>query len=582
MVGTAAVGCGPVPAVTRPEFPGAVDTAGRTPRWVLRSLRTRAVIVCLALCATVLGGSVAWAPSAAAHAELIGTSPADGERLEEPPGQVVLEFTEGVQPVRDGIRLLDAEGAVVATPTPHVEGSTVTVAPPTDLPTGGYVVSWRVLSRDTHPVSGAFSFGVRAEAVEAASAESSTTVIGGSSAMSVLRWLGFAGLALLVGGAAFLLLCWPAGRALAPVRRLVWGGWALVAVSALLAVPAQGAHVSGTDLAVALSPTALADTLTSQFGLLHVTRLALLVLAAPVLHRLLRPEHRPRWALAGVGAVPAAGIAATFAGTGHSASGVWPAVAIISDTVHLTAVSLWVGGLVFLAVYALRPRHVDGLGGGLVRFSRLATAVVATLVVTGTFQAWRNVGSLDALGATAYGRVLLTKLALVAVVFGIGGLSMLAVRRAGVARLRHTVPVEVGVAAAVLAVTAILVVTPPARQIVAEPAGGPQTEVLTLPGGDSVRVELTPGVVGSNELQFFVTDPAGQPRTVAELTARASLPDRDVGPFEVDVVGHGSHFIGEVSLPFPDSWRFNVTVRSSELDAYVISTTMEVGAATRR
>lgn len=548
--------------MTRPE-----PTASR---W--RGL-LRAVLVCLVM-STV---AIVAAPSAAAHAELIGTAPGDGDRLGASPRQVTLDFTEQVLPVRDGIELLDAAGDVVATPEPRVDGSSLTVPLP-ELDTGGYVLSWRVVSRDTHPISGAFSFGVRADPVDAAGVAPEDTVAGGSPAISLLRWLGFAGLALLLGGSAFLLLCWPAGRALASVRRLVWAGWAVVVVAAVAAIPVQGAYVAGA----ALTPAVLADALTSQFGILHLVRLTVLALAVPVLRRTLRPDEPPSWRLAAPGGVLAAAVAATFAGTGHSAAGIWPPLAIVSDTVHLSAVGLWAGGLVLLAVHALRPRHVDGLGGGLVRFSRLATTVVVTLVVTGTFQAWRTVGSLDALGTTSYGRLLLAKLALVAVVFAIGGLSLLAVRRARVVRLRRTVPVEAGVAAVILAVTATLVITPPARQSGAAPTGGPQSEVLALPEGNkSVHIRLMPGVVGANMLHISVTGRDGVPRDVAELTAEASLPGRDLGPFDVHVIDHGTHFVGHVALPYPGAWRVDLTVRTSDIDAYVVSTTLRVGTGPR-
>lgn len=299
----------------------------------------RPVLPFLAVCAVVLFGWLALAPPAHAHASLIGTTPGDGERLETAPSEVLLEFTEQVQPVRDGIRLLDGAGEVVATPEPRIDGSSVTVPLP-ELDSGGYVVSWRVVSRDTHPVSGAFSFGVRADPADAAGIAPSTSVAGGSPMMSVLRWLAFAGLALLVGGAAFLLLCWPVGRELTPVRRLVWAGWAALGLATLVAIPTHGAHVAGTGFGAALAPAALAETATSQFGVLHLIRLVLLAVAVPVLRGALRYGHPPSWRLAGVGGAVAVAVAATFAGTGHSASGVLPVVALVSDTVHLSAVSL--------------------------------------------------------------------------------------------------------------------------------------------------------------------------------------------------------------------------------------------------
>lgn len=94
-------------------------------------------------------------------------------------------------------------------------------------------------------------------------------------------------------------------------------------------------------------------------------------------------------------------------------------------------------------------------------------------------------------------------------------------------------------------------------------------------------MHLTPGTVGDNELGITVTGHHDIPRDVEEVSARASVPDRDLGPCDVHVTDHGGHFVGHVPLPFPDEWRFDLTVRTSDLDAYVVSTTMGVGTSPR-
>ncbi|HET9562934.1 MAG TPA: copper resistance CopC family protein, partial [Mycobacterium sp.] len=101
-----------------------------------------------------------FASPAAAHAELVNISPANGAQLTSPPNAVRMTFTESVNLVEDGIRLVDHVGAAVPTPDPTVDGRTVTWPMPANLPEGPYVVTWRVVSSDGHPVSGAFSFGV--------------------------------------------------------------------------------------------------------------------------------------------------------------------------------------------------------------------------------------------------------------------------------------------------------------------------------------------------------------------------------------------------------------------------------------
>ena len=165
----------------------------------------RLAAVVLALTAALLAAFVALASPAAAHAELVGTTPAEGERLEHAPQQVTLEFTEQVTLIVGGIELLDERGELVRTTDPHVKGRQVVLPLPDDLPRGGYVVSWRVVSADTHPVAGAFTFGVAAPPVSAAAVGAADAGRQPAVAVTVAvcRWLGFAGMALLIGGTVF-------------------------------------------------------------------------------------------------------------------------------------------------------------------------------------------------------------------------------------------------------------------------------------------------------------------------------------------------------------------------------------------
>jgi copper transport protein len=101
-------------------------------------------------------------PPVDAHAELISTEPAAGEQLDAAPAQVVLRFTESVDVSDDAIEVLSATGdpVDVGDPAhPNGERSSIAVGLPS-LDDATYVVSWRVISSDSHPVSGAFTFGV--------------------------------------------------------------------------------------------------------------------------------------------------------------------------------------------------------------------------------------------------------------------------------------------------------------------------------------------------------------------------------------------------------------------------------------
>jgi copper transport protein len=198
----------------------------------------------------------------------------------------------------------------------------------------------------------------------------------------------------------------------------------------------------------------------------------------------------------------------------------------------------------------------------------------------------REVDSFAALTGTEYGRLLLIKLGLVVGVLGLGAVSRYAVRRASntVGRLRYTVPLEIGLISVVLAITAMLVVTPPAREAPAmsEPAPGPTQVVLKVPAGGEAQLTVEPAAVGMNKITVTVMDAQGHPWHVPEVTVRATLPERQLGPFDVHVTADGHIFAGHVDLPLPGAWRIDITVRTSDIDAYVISSQIRVNGGKPR
>lgn len=517
-----------------------------------------------------------------AHAELVATTPADGQRLEKPPPEVVLEFTEKVRLISGAVRLLNAAGRPVTTGAARVDGVRVILPLPPDLPRGGYVVSWRVISSDTHPVAGAFGFGVGADPprTEAPASTSDLAAPPVRAAVTAGRWTGYAGLALFLGGTVFLLVCWPAGRNLTRARRLVTAGWITAITATVLGLLAQGAYVAGPGSSV-FAPRMFAETVMSPFGVVYLARLVLLIGAGLLARAMLRVQSPSRLALATAGLV-GVGVVGTYAAAGHAVSGRWPGLAIASDAAHVTAMSLWTGGLILLAACALRPRHPDGLGDAARRFSRLATGSVAVLVLTGAVQAIREVGSLTALTGTDYGRLLLGKLAIIVGLLCLGAVSRYAVHRPvdTVGRLRWTVPLEVGLIAVVLGITSVLVLTSPARQT-AGSTPRPVRVMLQVPGGGVTHLRVTPAAVGANTVSIRVLDPRGQPWHVPEVTATATLPERELGPFDVHLTPAGHAFTGHVNLPVSGTWRFDLTIRTTDLDAYVVSTTIRAGGAPR-
>ncbi|WP_405922146.1 copper resistance CopC/CopD family protein [Streptomyces sp. NBC_00122] len=412
------------------------------------STPARKPLTVLALVGAVLALLLGGAGPALAHTALSGSDPADGAVLDTPPRQVTLTFTESVSFPDDALRVLSpANERVNPRPAQHADGkgNTARVELSDKLPQGTYTVAWRVVSADSHPISGAFTFSIgKPSETAAAVATGSPDDSAVGRLYGFFRYVAYSGLALLVGAAAFILVCWPAAAELRPVRRLLVAGWATLAVATVALLLLRGPYETADRLTSAFDLAQLGRTATGRPGVALIARLALLLVAAAVM--LWRPavplarhddgsqppDPGARVRLAG--AVLAAGLAFTWAAAEHASAGLQVPLAVPVAALHLLAMGVWLGGLVTLVI-ALRDRGAGGHdvpASAVGRFSTLAFTAVAVLVGTGVYQSWRQVGSWEALTTTSYGRTLIVKVAVVVLVLYVASFS-----RRWTARLLH-------------------------------------------------------------------------------------------------------------------------------------------------
>lgn len=446
-------------------------------------MRHRALAVAGALLAVLL-----IAPAGArAHALLVETVPQRGATLREQPRQVVLRFSESVEGNFGALRVFDAKAKRVDVGRafhPGNSGSRLAVVLKPGLPDGTYVATYRVVSADSHPVSGGLVFSVGAPGAVATPTVSA--LIGDSSAgpvtqaaFGLARGLIYLATALVLGGLIFLLCIWlPALRLAAGAgqewadasqafarrtRRLLLGGAALGVASGLTAIVLQGATAGATSAWAALEPSVVGDVLGTRFGQIWGVRvLAFAVLAGVLAHALRGLRQRagaaalqrvalgaeglaapglPRVALA-LAALPAAFLALAPALAGHASVQSPVALLFPLDVAHVLAMSAWIGGLIAL-LFALpaatrRLQSSDRtrlLAAVLLRFSPLALSCVVVLLVTGTIQAIEHVGSCNALLSTGFGRAVVIKVVLIGALIGLGAVN----RRRVVPRLRALV-----------------------------------------------------------------------------------------------------------------------------------------------
>jgi copper transport protein len=565
----------------------------------------------VAVAAVAIVGLASDPAPADAHAELISTEPASGEQLDAAPDRVVLRFSESVDVAEDAVQVLTAGGDRVDAGDPgHPDGEGSSVA--VDLPAlddGTYVVSWRVLSSDSHPVSGAFTFGVGDAAASLSDADAQALVdqarAGAGSdrvvgvGYGIVRFAAFAGLVVLVGGAVFLAALWPAGADEPLARRILGGAWWVALGATVLSIPLQATYAVGGSVADAFDPSLIGDELGARTGRAWLIRLALLAAVAVVGPRLARRDTgRRAEALLPVTIGFGLALLATVTFTGHAVSGDLVGLAVVTDISHLSAVSVWLGGLTMLLGAVLWPTSGiadDRAGAVAARFSDVAFGAVMVIVASGVVQAWRQLGSWAALFDTSYGRLLLVKVGFFVLMLSAAAASRSWVRqraqahmeslalspgpgavrvspsgRAPLSVLRRSVALEVGLAVAVLATTAALVNAVPGASVVDDsPAATGGLFNTTIHGSlTAIQVTVDPAAVGPTEVEINIAGHDGSPIDPEEVTASLTLPERDVGPLDLTLqaLGPGQYVAQGAQIPFSGTWELEVVARTTDID----------------
>lgn len=396
------------------------------------------------------------------HAHLVASIPAAGDTVRETPAVLRLEFSEPVEHALSRIRILGPDGSEIEL---EVRADPADVrallASPPLLASGGYRVVWRIVSTDGHPVAGDFAFYVLLSAVPDTTLlappppvpEASRSVVG----VVAARWATLSALLALAGLLAF-----------APSDRMVLA-LALAAPFLLAVQLAAWAVYAAPDAGLA---EAIGLALGTGSGRLDALRIVLAALALWAVGLARRPRLALAFAMAAV---------LTGAALGH-ALGTVPIVSIPAKGLHLVAAALWLGGLL-----AIARAGAGGPDPALARrVSSVALAAVVAIAVTGVLQALVLLPDLGALFGSTYGRVLLAKVAGLALLAGFGAhhrgrlLPRLADASTG-RRLHGSVRREVAVFLAVAAVAAALAHIPPPGLPPSLPPAEPSSTRRDLP-----------------------------------------------------------------------------------------------------
>jgi copper transport protein len=513
----------------------------------------------------VAAAALALPAAAWAHAALLRTVPVPSRTINAAPPAVRLTYSEPIEPRFAIVSVTDAAGRQLTSgPPQRAPGSPQTlVTPLRHTPQGWYLVFWRVISADGHPVRGAFTFAVGPSpgpppqfSVPSLSETATTTQL------LISRWVVF--LSFLTALGLFVLRMVIAR----PVARRV-GGVSLRAISvalgisllvALVATPiyvlfatAQFSLRSVFDLG-AIVPVARASAFGRDYLDLELV-LALFAVAAGIALLVDRPERPQRsvvellslWAALGAGAAALAlpGLA------GHAGQRSPRGLSLPLDALHLTAGALWIGGLIGIVVFWLtvgREARVAALAVVVPRFSNVAFFSVLALVGSGIGQSFLELPTLGSLWQTSYGKALVVKIALLGAALLLAAVNLARTKprlqAAGLQPqvgpgaallLRRLVQGEIlFVASALFAAAVLTSLAPPAsalarvKDIAARVGPGPVSKVVSK-GPYRVRVTVTPNRAAIQNTFSVTVTRNGQPVRGADVITRFDMLDMDMG-----------------------------------------------------
>jgi copper transport protein len=523
-------------------------------------LRLALILLCCVFVA------IATAGPAFAHAALIAASPADGAVVASAPARMTLSFSEPVSPLV--LKLVGPDGTTQSLSRYALKDRTLVIETPAGLGNGTHVLSWRVVSEDGHPVGGAIVFSV---GEPSATAPPVTTQ--GDPVVRVALWLGkvglYLGLFLGVGGVAFSTWVGP----LSPSARRASRAVLVLGLVALpLALAAQGLDALAASPANLLDRAVWASAASSSFGgTVLVAALALVSGLASLALRVGLARGFAVLALIGVGAA--------LAVSGHASAAEPQALMRPAVFLHAVGIAAWAGALWPLLV-ALQGADA---AGALDRFSRRIPWIVAVIAGSGAVLAIVQVETPGALVATAYGCVLLVKLALVAGLFGLAAWNRFRLTsraRAGegasLAQLRRVIAAEILVMLAVFGTAALWRFTPPPRALAIAANQPASVHIHTLKA--MADVTLMPGRVGPVAVEIVLMN--GEFGALAAKELRIGLSNAAAGIEAIErpaIRGEdGIWRVKDLSLPVRGRWTVELEILISDFEMLRLGETVEI------
>lgn len=494
-----------------------------------------------------------------AHASLVSVEPADGSVVAAAPRSFALRFNEPTSPLV--LKLVRPDGSSIALERFALRDTTLEIEAPAGLANGTYVLSWRVISEDGHPVGGAAVFSIGAPNASGARAPAEAIDWPLRIAIWLAKVLMYVGLLFAVGGTVF--TSWIGGRSPSASHAAVSVGVAGL-IAAVVSIGLQGLDALGLPLSSLMQRAIWSAGFATSYGATAAIAAGALVAGLVAL----RSHGKPAKALS-LAAFIAVGLALAASGHASAARPQWltrPAVFL-----HGLGIAFWAGSLLPLAMSL--ARQAPDAEAVLLRFSRAIPFAVAALVAAGIALALIQLRSLDALWTTRYGQVLLVKLGLLLVLFALAAINRMWLTgpsargdARAVHRLRNSIRIEVFLVVAILGVTAVWRFTPPPRALIEAAAAPAFVHIHTAKA--MAEVTITPGRAGPAAASIMIMSGDFAPLEAKAVTLVLSNPASGVEPIRrpATKVGDGKWRVDGLNVPFAGRWSVRVDILVSDFE----------------
>ncbi len=460
-----------------------------------------------------LAGGLLFASPASAHNTLASSDPAEGATLATAPTQLTLVFDKSVPLETLSIEMIDSTGVRTdingSVHGPNGDKEILTPLP--SIPPGAVSVRWRLVGADGHPITGRVGFTVAAPPAttpvappggETTTPTTPVTAIAGpptttptatptTTATTVavptassgggfsepwktpdwIRWFlrfgSYLAIIAIGGVIAVTALVWAPAWNHPLIQRIVRSALAATLAATVFQVLVIASDIRGTPPWSAWG--GIAGALETDAGIAFMIRIGLVAAVTWLMFMARIQLDENRWSLAFLGLL---GLLATWAFAGHSRSMRWPLIGVPLDVAHHAAAAAWIGGLAIVGLIAIRECGPDEMKEIVGKFGRLAATSVAVIVGTGIVQSIRLVGSPTQLFSANHGRFLVLKVVVLGAMLKVADInrqrvarrfgSRVATPRRAVENLRRAMGTELAVGLLVIAVTAMMVVSPPA------------------------------------------------------------------------------------------------------------------------